>query len=342
MSQLLREEDIPVIQEYIGYLFVPSTKAQKALFIIGEGQEGKSVLGAVVRHIFGPNAEVGKVHSIENDKFYLANLEGKLAFIDDDFDPSAITSTGILKELITCTSDMSIQKKYEQARQARMFARIICIGNAPLQALHDRSRGFQRRKLVIRVKPRDPDRVDNPSLIDEIISETPSIIKWALDGLNRLIENNYQFSVSNNILEEALRDEYESNTPLAYMRSEGYFLLDGDAYSTSESIYESYKDFCQRNCLAAVTTASFTRFLSEHSNEYNLEPVKRVPNMAKDRRGFKGIRLLNEFDLLNEKIKSSQLSNNAGGLNLEIKNIDLSETSPEEVESDDEFMSLFQ
>lgn len=42
LSELLQPEDIPALQEYLGYCLIPSTKSQKMLMIIGKGGEGKA------------------------------------------------------------------------------------------------------------------------------------------------------------------------------------------------------------------------------------------------------------------------------------------------------------
>ena len=39
LSELLEEDDIPTLQEYMGYCLIPSNKAQKLLIILGKGGE---------------------------------------------------------------------------------------------------------------------------------------------------------------------------------------------------------------------------------------------------------------------------------------------------------------
>lgn len=55
LSELLEPEDIPALQEYLGYCLIPSTKGQKMLMLIGKGGEGKSRIGVVMSAIFGLN-----------------------------------------------------------------------------------------------------------------------------------------------------------------------------------------------------------------------------------------------------------------------------------------------
>lgn len=55
LNQLLSEEDVMTLQEYMGYLLIPSTRAQKMLMIIGNGGEGKSRIGRVLYELMGNN-----------------------------------------------------------------------------------------------------------------------------------------------------------------------------------------------------------------------------------------------------------------------------------------------
>ena len=48
LDDLLYPEDIPTLQEYMGYCLIPSTKGQKMLLIRGKGGEGKSRIGLVM------------------------------------------------------------------------------------------------------------------------------------------------------------------------------------------------------------------------------------------------------------------------------------------------------
>ena len=53
LDGLLHAEDIPTLQEFIGYCLIPSNKGQRMMVIKGNGGEGKSQIGAVLSAIFG-------------------------------------------------------------------------------------------------------------------------------------------------------------------------------------------------------------------------------------------------------------------------------------------------
>ena len=59
LDDLLHTEDIPTLQEFIGYCLIPSNKGQRMMVIKGNGGEGKSQIGAVLSAIFGMNMKDG-------------------------------------------------------------------------------------------------------------------------------------------------------------------------------------------------------------------------------------------------------------------------------------------
>ena len=87
LNELLYEEDIPALQEYIGYCLLPVTKAQKMLLMVGKGGEGKSRIGLILRELFGNSMYTGSLQKVETNRFARADLEYKLLLVDDDMKP---------------------------------------------------------------------------------------------------------------------------------------------------------------------------------------------------------------------------------------------------------------
>lgn len=64
VHELLNEQDVLTLQEYMGYLLIPSTRAQKMLMISGNGGEGKSRIGKVLFEIMGYKMWSAEVYQI--------------------------------------------------------------------------------------------------------------------------------------------------------------------------------------------------------------------------------------------------------------------------------------
>ena len=137
LMQLLTQEDIVTLQEFMGYCLIPSTKGQKMLFLIGQGGEGKSRIGIVMRRLLGRNMNTGSIAKVETQKFARADLEHILVMVDDDMKLEALPQTNNIKAIITAEQPMDLEKKGKQSYQGDLYVRFMVFGNEALQALYD-------------------------------------------------------------------------------------------------------------------------------------------------------------------------------------------------------------
>jgi len=206
---LLEPEDILTLQEYLGYCLIPSTKAQAMLFLIGNGGEGKSRIGCVLRDIFSDAMLEAKFQRVATDRFFSYNLVDKLICLDDDMELSALKSTSDMKKLVTAEIPVDVEAKGKQSFQTMLHARFIAFGNGSPKALYDKSDGFARRLLILTTKPKPENRQDDPFLSEKFKSEIKQIFHWMFKGLQRLQQNQYRFTLSDKTrrnIREAISD----------------------------------------------------------------------------------------------------------------------------------------
>ena len=201
LNELLYPEDIPTLQEFLGYCLIPSNKGQRMMIIKGSGGEGKSQIGAMLGSIFGTNMKDGSIGKISEDRFARADLEHILLCVDDDMQMDALRKTNYVKSIVTAQSKMDLERKRTQSYQGWMVARLLAFSNGDLQALYDRSDGFYRRQLVLATKGKPAGRVDDPDLAEKLKAEAEGIFLWAFAGLRRLVANNFKFTESDRIKE---------------------------------------------------------------------------------------------------------------------------------------------
>ena len=139
LEELLYPEDIPTLQEYIGYCLIPSNKGQRMMVIKGEGGEGKSQIGAVLAKLFGRNMKDGSIGKISENRFARADLEHILLCIDDDMRMEALRQTNYVKSIVTAQGKMDLERKGQQSYQGWMFARLLAFSNGDLPPLKPRS-----------------------------------------------------------------------------------------------------------------------------------------------------------------------------------------------------------
>ena len=301
LSELLYPEDIPTLQEFIGYCLIPSNKGQRMMVIKGSGGEGKSQIGAVLSSLFGYNMKDGSIGKISENRFARADLEHVLLCIDDDMRMEALRQTNYVKSIVTAQGKMDLERKGKQSYQGWMFARLLAFSNGDLQALFDRSDGFYRRQLVLTTREKAADRVDDPDLAEKMKAEIEGIFLWAFEGLRQLVANNFQFTESARTRANSEAVKRDNNNVYEFLESEGYIRLKADASISSKDCYEIYRMWCEENNLMALKPRSFSDALVAASGKYNLEYCNNIINAAGRRvRGFYGIEALviphiNEF-----------------------------------------------
>lgn len=293
LGELLHPEDIPTLQEFMGYCLLPTTKGQKMLMLIGRGGEGKSRIGVVLRSLLGSNMATGNIAKIEASRFARADLEHELVMLDDDMKLEALPQTNHIKAIVTAELPMDLERKGQQSYQGDLYVRFLGFGNGSLKALYDRSEGFFRRQIILTTKPKDSNREDDPFIAEKMCAEAEGIFLWCLEGLQRLIANNYHFTVSERARENMAEAVSDGNNAVDFMRSEGYIRLKADAEASSREIYAVYKLWCDDNALHALSARSLAAFLNENRREYNLEPTNNLYLPGGRRvRGYFGIEVL--------------------------------------------------
>ena len=292
LDELLEPEDIDTLQEFMGYCLIPTTVAQKMLLIIGEGGEGKSRVGVVLGALLGRNMNTGSLSKVENNTFAVADLENKLLMVDDDLRLEALKKTDRIKSLVTAELPMDLERKGVQSYQGTMYVRFMGFGNGTLQALHDRSFGFFRRQIILTAKPRPGDRVDDPFLGTRLKQELPGIFIWAVQGLMRLLGNDFRFTESRGSRENLRESMLQGNNVLDFMESEGYFYYDPCGSTPTRSLYRAYRDWCEDNAIVPLGSKSFSGFLIQNQQRYGIRHIKNVRiGNGRNARGFAGLSL---------------------------------------------------
>ena len=288
-EELLYPEDIPTLQEYMGYCLIPSTRAQKMLLLVGKGGEGKSRIGVVLSTMLGKNMYCGSIAKLEVSPFARADLEFQLLMVDDDMKMEALPQTNNIKTIVTTETPMDLERKGKQSYQGVMYARLMGFGNGTLKSKYDQSLGVFRRQVILHTRDKAKGRIDDPFLSDKLKREIDGIFLWSLDGLHRLIAQDFHFTVSERA-EENLRESItESNTVIPFLDSEGYVAFKPNYSLTSQRLYELYCQWCEDNAICPMSRTIFFAQMAEQAEEYHLKKSNKIPIGGREVRGYIGI-----------------------------------------------------
>lgn len=291
LLSLFHEDDIVTLQEYVGYCLVPTTIAQKALIMTGKGGEGKSVVGEVLQAIFKNSMVQGELHKLQENRFMMAQLENKLLFYDDDLQSSALTDTGTFKKLVTATIPVLVERKGEPHYEMLPYARILASGNKGLEACYDHTEGFYRRLILLRCKEKDKNRKDDKLLAKKIIkNELEGILNWAIRGLQRLMNNGWEFTISDKTQEAILDARRDGNSIIPFTEDLNTLIYDDDEEITSSDLYDAYEMWCEDNAMKPLAMRTVSNYFRENAKELGITYSNRV----KGKRGYIGVGLINK------------------------------------------------
>jgi P4 family phage/plasmid primase-like protien len=242
-SSIGDKKSIACLQEMLGYL-LPINLLGKAFFVLhGPTDCGKSVISELIGTMIG-RSKVSNV-SIQalcdtNNRWAAGELYNQSVNINTDISSKVLRDTSILKQF-TGDGFLRYEKKGSNAFSGPVTCRLVFVANA-LPPTTDHSDAFYNRLKIINFPESIIEGAQDKRLIFKLKSELPGIINWALEGLERLIENNYRFTE-----DREKKDEYKeySNNVLQFVKE--HCEWDLEAEEGSSDIYNLYKFFCKEN-----------------------------------------------------------------------------------------------
>jgi len=244
LSEVLPAEDIPVIQEAVGYCLYRKYDLAKAFMFLGDGANGKSTLLRLIIAMLGEkNIAAPALQDLIYDRFAKAQLYGKLANIHADLPPTRLAHTGIFK-MLTGQDRIYGQKKHQDPFDFYNYAKLLYSANE-LPGTNDMSEAFWRRWIVIKCPNHFPigDPKTDTKILDKLTTpnELSGFLNWALAGLKRLLQQGHFTETKTR---EEIEDEWTMRTDNLRAFVKKHTVADSDYYIQKDVFYEQYIHFC--------------------------------------------------------------------------------------------------
>ena len=219
LPEEIDHETINVIQEYIGYCFSKSFRYEKMLVCTGGGSNGKSVFFNVIEALIGKaNMSTLDLASI-NVSSLRVGMENKLVNFSSEIGNTKDLNFDLVKKIVS-GEPILINPKYLQPYETRSYGKLIFNGNSLLQKV-EHSTAFFRRFIIVNFLCKIEGENIKYDLTDELKTELPGIMNWAIEGLQRLNKNGFTKSRQ---IEKTVKD-YQ-----AYMDNVHHFLDEFNIY----------------------------------------------------------------------------------------------------------------
>lgn len=217
---------------------------QKAIFLHGDGGNGKGVLLNIMRTFLGSeNVSSVPLHRFTDER-YLINMRGKLANCCDDLREDKNINKAqmqILKNL-AAYDDIELRKLYEGSFHEAISATLIFTTNHILKT-SEKGEAWKRRVKMCPAfaKP----KADDPDIQKKLTSQEAMEywLKLVIEAYKRLYKNR-NFTDSKKISNYTEQYHEENNSALAWVRSKGkdYFIN-----KRSPQVYDDYLTWHKEN-----------------------------------------------------------------------------------------------
>ena len=211
LSQVFESGDtVQFVQEWFGYTLYSGHKANSLLIGVGSGANGKSTLFDVLAQLVGLANVASVPLSNFNSEFGLEPLIGMKLNLATESDADAF-KTGKLKAL-TAGEAISVNRKNKPEITMILPTKFVFLVNE-LPILSGSSLGFERRLLILPFNQTfTPDEQDK-DLSKKLTAELQGILNWTMAGLQRLMDNNFQFTRSR-AMEQAKESYFGIGNPV--------------------------------------------------------------------------------------------------------------------------------
>ena len=244
-----------LLHQYIGYAFTNHLKLEKALFLYGDGGNGKSVVQEVITKLLGKeNTSSVSIGKLTKDPNTIILIEGKLLNYcsenEKTLDPT------MFKTLVSGEPVLG-KKLYSDVRTVSNYAKLMFNMNS-LPDIKDESQSFVRRLLILNFDKK-PKKVD-PELHFKIIqNELAGIFNRVLTALTLLLKDKKfvyykeldetltQYKYENDVVQQFIDEVHETGFPRGLTK-------------VSE-IHTFYVGFCVRHQESRLSLSSFAKEL---------------------------------------------------------------------------------
>ena len=244
-------QDAKKLQEFAGYTLLHSQLPfHKALFLVGPQASGKSTFLDLMRDLLGDEAVCSVTpHELIEERFAAVDLHGAWANIRNDIDDEMLRNTGKFKEIVS-GDPIKVEEKRQPTFTIEPTAKHMYAANQlPDAAVDDDA--FYRRILLVAFPTTIPREKRDPMLPGKLREELPGVLNWALDGLDRLLE---QGGFTGDRRPHETRDTWESwGSSIGKFKSAA-IEKDPTGRVPKSKVYNAYLRFCRDRGIPAVSS----------------------------------------------------------------------------------------
>lgn len=280
-----------MLQQFAGYLLTSSMVYAKALFLVGDGGNGKSTFADTISMVVGEQG----TSRIDLEDLYgtfgMKGLIGKRLNVIEEVGGNYYQSHK-LKKLVSGES-LTINMKFKDQFKFTPEAKFIFAVNM-MPRVDDSSTATERRICVVQF---NNNFRDNPNVMlrfsDGLLAqELSGILNWMLEGYRSLIKAGAFERTQEQV--QTLAEYREENSSVDGFIGE-CLTFSPQAVETTQKIYGEYKDYCTKDGRKYKSMIAFTKEMAAYGKRTgNFQYIKRQNNHSTG--FFKGLSVATKWD----------------------------------------------
>lgn len=243
------------LQELFGYVLSNIRNVKCIPFLVGVKDTGKSIVLKLLETLIGEDAFTNLSFEQLNTPVFLAELIGKKLNTCGELGEFKLNRLDVFKKLSGGDSLLA-KPLYEKPIKFKNTAALIFAGNhLPIIKGLDKANAFSNRLAIFPFM--NPINKDNQDiyLFDKLIKESSYIASWAIEGLQRWIDNNYEFT-SCELIDKLSQNYAQQNNSIEN------FIKDKCVYDVSSKTFKDvleihYYKYCNELGLNPSTSKEF-------------------------------------------------------------------------------------
>lgn len=247
-----------LLLEFIGVCIsnIKGWRMKKALFLVGDGDTGKSQLKSLLERLLGKGNFIGIDLKEIEARFGTGAVYGTRLAGSSDMSFLSVDELKTFKK-ITGGDSLYAEFKGQQAFEFTYNGLLwFCMNRLPKFGGDD-GKWVYDRIMVVRCPNVIPKDKQDKTLLDKMYAERDGIVFKAIKALQQVIANDYRFSEPNSV--SLAREKYmsENNTVVSFFEECMCEWPDGkiNKHCTTGRIYKVYQGWCRENNNGFAKTA---------------------------------------------------------------------------------------
>ena len=256
------------ILELMASCFVKNKVDEKSFILLGNGDNGKSVLLLLLNSMLGKdNVSNIALQDLVSNPFAAARLDGKLANIYTDLKSTALKNEEKIKNL-SSGEPMHVEHKYQDGFDMVTYAKLIFSCNQ-FPKVYDQSDGFFRRWIIIQFRRKfalgDPDR--DEKLKEKLINnqdEKNLIFSYLMIMSEKLLRTGkFRYPLGH----AEIRKLWNANADPLNHFIDNCIIETEDSKRTKRETYKFYEQHCFDNGVVPLGKGQFGKAFGEEFDE---------------------------------------------------------------------------